>query len=69
MYGQPWKEYLFFSLIGVGVEAKLEEGDYSYRWFSPEGKVLTDFKKVKIKDKLLLVPPKKKPLLLLVKKN
>jgi hypothetical protein len=65
----PGNEYLFFSLYGAGVEATLEEGDYSYRWFSPEGKVLTDFKKVKIRDKLLMIPPDKKPLLLLVKKN
>ncbi len=66
---EPGKSYLFYSLEGDKFNAELEKGKYKIRWFSPQGKALTDYKNLKVKGELSMVTPENKPALLLIKKN
>jgi len=70
---EPGKSYLFYSLKGNEIKAELDKGKYKFRWFSPKGKVLTEFqptgRQVENTGKLSLRSPGEKPALLLIQKN
>jgi len=65
----PGKTYLVYTLDGSRIHISLPHGDYQYRWFGPEGDVLTEHKRVKVGGAMYFDSPEEEPALLLVEKR
>ena len=59
------KTYLIYTLDGH-VAARFAKGNYKYRWFSPEGDILTNYENMDTAGNISLTSPEKNPALLLI---